>query len=44
MIDDAKATVRPEYDEFIKTLQIDGQEESAAYQEAFENVLPELQK
>jgi hypothetical protein len=44
MIDDAKATVRPEYDEFMKTLQMDGQEESAAKQEAFENVLPELQK
>ncbi|CAB3983309.1 ---NA--- [Paramuricea clavata] len=27
MIDDAKATVRPEYDEFMKTLQMDGQEE-----------------
>jgi hypothetical protein len=44
MIDDAKATVRPEYDEFMKTLQMDGREESAAKQEAFENVLPELQK
>jgi hypothetical protein len=44
MIDDAKATVRPEYDEFMKTLQMDGQEESAAKQQAFENVLPELQK
>ena len=44
MIDDAKATVRPEYDEFMKTLQMDGQEESAAKQEAFESVLPELQK
>ena len=44
MIDDAKATVRPEYDELMKTLQIDGQEESAAKQKAFENVLPELQK
>ena len=44
MIDDAKATVRPEYDEFIKTLQMDGREESAAKQEAFESVLPELQK
>ena len=39
MIDDAKATVRPEYDEFMKTLQMDGQEESAAKQEAFESVL-----
>jgi hypothetical protein len=27
----------------MKTLQMDGQEESAAKQEAFENVLPELQ-
>ena len=44
MIDDAKATVRPEYDEFMKTLQMDGQEESEAKQKAFENVLPELQK
>ena len=44
MIDDAKATVRPEYDEFMKTSQMDGQEESAAKQKAFENVLPELQK
>ena len=45
MIDDAKATVRPEYDEFMKTLQMDGREESAAkLQEAFESVLPELQK
>jgi hypothetical protein len=45
MIDDAKATtVRPEYDEFMKTLQMDGREESAAKQEAFESVLPELQK
>ena len=34
MIDDAKATVRPEYDEFMKTLQMDGQEESAAKQKA----------
>jgi hypothetical protein len=42
MIDDSKATVRPEYDEFMKTLQMDGQEESAAKQKAFENVLPEL--
>jgi hypothetical protein len=39
MIDVAKATVRPEYDELMKTLQMDGQEESAAKQEAFENVL-----
>ena len=44
MIDDAKATVRPEYDEFMKSLQMDGREESAAKQEAFESVLPELQK
>ena len=44
MIDDAKATVRPEYDEFMKTLQMHGQEESAAKQKAFENVLPELPK
>jgi hypothetical protein len=44
MIDDAKATVRPEYDEFMKTLQMDGREETAAKQEAFESVLPELQK
>jgi hypothetical protein len=44
MIDHAKATVRPEYDELMKTLQMDGQEESAAKQEAFKNVLPELQK
>jgi hypothetical protein len=44
MIDDAKATVRPEYDGFMKTLQMDGQEESVAKQKAFENVLPELQK
>ena len=44
MIDDAKATVRLENDEFMKTLQMDGQEESAAKQKAFENVLPELQK
>jgi hypothetical protein len=44
IIDDAKATVRPEYDKLMKTLQMDGQEESAAKQEAFENVLPELQK
>jgi hypothetical protein len=44
MIDDSKATVRPEYDEFMKTLQMDGQEESAAKQKAFENVLPELKK
>ena len=44
MIDDVKATVRPEYDEFMKTLQMDGKEESAAKQEAFENALPELQK
>ena len=44
IIDDAKATVRPEYDEFMKTLQMDGQEESAAKQEAFESVPPVLQK
>ena len=44
MIDDAKATVRPEYDEVVKTLQMDGQRESEAKQEAFESVLPELQK
>jgi hypothetical protein len=44
MIDDAKTTVRPEYDEFMKTLQMDGQEESASTQKAFEKVLPELQK
>ena len=44
MIDDANATVRPEYDAFMKTLQMDVQEESAAKQKAFENVLPELQK
>ena len=44
MIDDAKATVRTEYDVFMKTLQMDGQEESAAKQKAFANVLPELQK
>jgi hypothetical protein len=43
MIDDAKSTVLPEYDEFMKTLQMDGQEESAA-KEAFESVLHELQK
>ena len=30
MIDDAKATVRPEYEEFMKALQMDGREESAA--------------
>jgi hypothetical protein len=44
MIDNSKATVRPEYDEVMKTLQMDRQEESAAKQEAFDNVLPELQK
>ena len=44
MIDDAKETVRPEYDEQLKMLQMDGEEESAAKQEAFEKVLPDLQK
>ena len=44
MIDDAKVTVRPEYDELLKTLQMEGQEESVAKQEAFEEIFPELQK
>ena len=44
MIDDAKATVRPEYEELLETLQMDGQEESVAKQNAFEKILPEFQK
>ena len=44
LIDDAKVTVRPEYDELLKTLQIEGQEESVAKKEAFKEIIPELQK
>ena len=44
MIDDAKETVRPEYDEQLQILQTAGREENAAKQEAFEKVLPDLQK
>ena len=44
LIDDAKEMVRPEYNELLKTLQMEGQEEGVAKHEAFEEILPALQK
>ena len=44
MIDDAKVMVRPEYDELLKTLQMEGQEESVAKQEAFEEFFLNFRK